>query len=285
MTLAVVAAIPGGPTAVLTVDDPYPAVGQAVHFNASASTGHDWGNGRIVGYTFSFGDGFGTDWGSAPSAEHAYAAAGRYTAKVTVVDGRGEESTASVVVAAGTSPPPPSQAPDLVPIQAQLTPARPRVNDSVNVTVVVLNLGSTAGTATVDVSDSKDNATPVPVGSAQLSGPLGPSATASVTIGPFVVATAGNHTLRIVVTNVTPTETSSAGHELDVPFTVYPTSPSGSPGGPPFALTPLAVGLGAAAVAAAIGAGLLFLRPRPPGPLEPPPASPPDRSPPPIWPP
>ena len=60
--LAVAAALPGGPTARLSVDDATPVVGQVVHFNASASGAHDAGNGRIVGYRFSFGDGQRTGW-------------------------------------------------------------------------------------------------------------------------------------------------------------------------------------------------------------------------------
>ncbi len=285
--LAVVAAIPEGPTAALTADDAYPAVGQVVRFNASASQAHDAGNGRIVGYNFSFGDGFGTGWQGSPLAEHAYASAGTFAAKVIVVDARGEESTAYATVQPGGAAPPPSGTPDLVPIQAQLAPMSPRVNVSLNLTVVVLNRGATANAATVRAYDVPENTTQRSVASAAVTGPIARSETVSVTLGPFVFTTAGNHTLRVLVTNVTPPETATNDNELDLRVVVLPTvpPPNHGGGGPPFAVTPLALGLGGAAIAAGAGAAFLLLRPRPPGPLEPPPASPPDRSPPPIWPP
>ncbi len=287
--LAVASAIPEGPTAALTVDDAYPAVGQTVVFNASASSAHDAGNGKILAYRFAFGDGQGTGWQPSPLAEHAYAAAGTFVATVTVVDNRGEEGAASVTVYPGMPPPPPVNAPDLVPIQAQWSPASPEVNDSVNVTVVVLNRGGgNADAATLVLYDVPPNATAIMAGSAALPGPIAASQSASAVIGPFVVRASGNHTLRILVTNVTPAETSSSNNELDVRMMVLPSPPPTGPGeggGPEFTVSPLAVGLGAAAVAAGVGAGYLLLRPLPPGPLEPPPAIPPDRSPPPIWPP
>lgn len=287
--LAVAAALPEGPTASLTVDDAYPMVGQVVHFNASSSTGHDEGNGRIVAYDFSFGDGFGTGSQASPLAEHVYAAPGTFVATVTVIDNRGEEATASVAVHPGMPTPPPVQAPDLVPIQAQLSPTGPEVNRSANVTVVVLNRGGgAAGGATLVAYDVPPNASAVLVGTVALPGPIAPSQTASAVVGPFVPTVAGNHTLRILVTDVTPPETNSANNELDLRMSVLPSLPRTKPGGgggvgPGVSL--VAVGLGAAAVAAGVGAGYFFLRPSPRGPLEPPPASPPDRSPPPIWPP
>lgn len=285
-TLAFVAAIPLGPTAVLTVDDAYPAIGQPVHFNASASTSHDSGNGRIVSFAFSFGDGFGSGLQSSPFADHSYGTAGVFVATVTVTDGRGQESMASVTVHPGTAPPPGGETPDLVPIQAQLIPANPIANDSVNVTVVLLNRGAVAATgAAISAIDTPENGTPTRVASATLSTPVAASQTVSLAMGPFVAVAPGNHTLRIVVANVTPAEANPGDREFDLSFMVSSAGPPSNPSGPAFALSPLAVGLGGAAVAAGIGAALLLLRPRPPGPLEPPPANPPDRSPPPIWPP
>ena len=286
--LAVAAALPEGPTARLTVDNAYPAVGEVVHFNASASEGHDAGNGRIVAYRFSFGDGQATGWQSSPYAEHAYAAEGSYAANVTVKDNRGEMGSASVTIQVGTPPPPPVQAPDLVPIQVQLSPAAPRVNESVNATVVVLNRGGDeASAATVAAYDVPPNATAVDLGTVALPHALFPSQTASVVVGPFVFRTAGNHTLRIVLANVTPQETNSSNNELDLRVAVLPpttpTKPGG--GGAGLGLSPLTTGLVLAAVAAGAGAAYLFSRPRPPRSLEPPPPMPPDQSPPPIWPP
>ncbi len=285
--LAFVAAIPSGPTAVLTVDTAFPSVGEVVHFNASGSLGHDAGNGRIVAYNFSFGDGSGTGWQASAFAHHAYAAAETFVAMVTVVDGRGTESSASVTMHPVSSPPPPSQGPALSPVEARLTPASPRVNESVNVTVMLLNRGGGAATAaTVSAYDVPENGAPTTVAHVDVSETIAPLQAVNVTLGPFVATLPGNHTLRILVTNVTPTETTSANHELDLAFTVaasIPSRPGG--GGPAFDFSPLAIGLGATAVAAGVGAALLLLRPKPPGPLEPPPANPPDRSPPPIWPP
>ncbi len=290
MTLAVAAALPQGPTARLTVDDATPAVGQTVTFNASASTGHDAGNGRIVAYRFSFGDGPATGWQTSAYADHAYGVVGAYVANVTVKDSRDQEGTASVTVRVGSAPPPPVEEPDLVPIQAQLSPATPVVNGSVNMTVVVLNRGGEAATAAdLTLYDVPANASPLVVGTEALRDSIAPSMTASPVVGPFVFRLAGNHTLRIVVTNVTPPESDSAGHELDLSVTVLPATgpspPGGGGGASGFSMSPLAVGLGGAAVAAGAGAALLFLRRPPRGPLEPPPPTPPDRSPPPLWPP
>jgi PKD domain-containing protein len=285
--LALVAAIPGGPTAVFTVDDASPVLGQVVHFNASGSLAHDQGNGRIVAYAFSFGDGSTTGSQASAFADHAYESVGTFDATVTVVDARHAQSTASLTIHVAL-PPPPVEHPDLVPIQARLVPADPKVNDTVNVTVVVLNRGGTAANAaTITAYDAPENGTPAAAARANLSAPVNSSRSLSVFVGSIVVRLAGNHTLRILVTNVTPAETTSAGHELDVRFAVTASSSKGNGGGGGFVsfVPPVALVLGAAAVAAGVGAAYLFLRPRPPGPLEPPPASPPDRSPPPIWPP
>ncbi len=286
--LALVAAVPGGPTAVLTVDDAAPVVGQVVHFNASGSLAHDQGNGRIVAYGFSFGDGSGTGWQSSAFADHGYESAGAFVATVTVVDGRHAQSSASLTIHVG-SPPPPVEHPDLVPIQARLVPGDPKVNDTLNVTVVVLNRGGAAAdSATIIAYDAPANATPASVGQVNLSAPLDANRSVTLFAGSFVARTAGNHTLRVLVTNVTPAQVTSAGHELDVRFTVAAPNPEGNNhggGGLASEVPAVALVLGAAAVAAGLGAAYLFLRPRPPGPLEPPPASPPDQSPPPIWPP
>ncbi len=270
------------------MDAARPSVGQLVHFDASGSTGHDAGNGRIVGYRFDFGDGQGTGWQGSPLAEHAYASAGAFVASVTVVDNRDQKANASVTIVAGSSPPPPVQTPDVVPIQATVTPANPVVNDSVNVTAVILNRGAVAAdAATLTAYDVPPNGAAALVGRVAVPGPINPSRTASVVLGPFVVTVPGNYTLRLLVTNVTPAEASSAGHELDLGIVVAVRANPGSGGGsgPPLVVSPLAIGLSAAALAAGVGAAWLLLRRPPRGPMEPPPPSPPDRSPPPVWPP
>ena len=287
--LAVVSALPEGPAAALIVDDAYPAPGVVVHFDASGSVGHDQGNGRIVAFRFDFGDGQESAWQQSPLEAHAFPEVGNFTATVTVVDLRDLTGTASVTVHVGGTPPPPPDRPDLFPVTLEVTPAEPRVNDSVNLTVTVLNRGgATATGATVDAYDLRPDGSIGFLGSLPLPGPLSPSNAEPVRFPPFVAVQVGNHTLRAVTGNVTPAPASSTPHELRVSVQILaagtPPGP-GTRGGAAFDVGPLAVALSAAAVAAMAGAGYLLLRRPPKGPLEPPPAQPPDRSPPPIWPP
>ncbi|MCX6099700.1 MAG: PKD domain-containing protein, partial [Candidatus Bipolaricaulota bacterium] len=90
------------PTASFTVSPSPALVGQTVTFNGTGSVDPD---GAIVAYTWSFGDGM-TSSGS--SASHAYAAAGTYTATLTVQDNTGAtaSTTRSVVVSAPSNQPP-----------------------------------------------------------------------------------------------------------------------------------------------------------------------------------
>ena len=287
--LAVVSALPEGPKAVLTVDNAFPALGTAVHFNASGSTGHDRGNGRIVAYRFSFGDGQETEWQRSPLTTHAYVDEGNFTASVTVIDLREQTGTASVTLHVGAAPPPPPEFPDLLPVSLVLKPAQPRVNDSVNLTVTVLNRGqANASSATVDAYDLRPDGSVAFLGSVPLPDALAPSETEPVLLPAFVAVQEGNHTIRAVVTNVTPSGPASAPHDLSLVVEVLAPSTQPVPGGggsAAFDVGPVAVVLSAAAVAAMAGAGYFLLRRPPKGPLEPPPAQPPDRSPPPIWPP
>src|SRR5207244_1583291 len=196
--LAVATAIPGGPSAALTVDDASPIVGQTVHFDASGSVGHDNGRGRIVSYRFDFGDGAGTVDQVPPTANHAYTGVGGRRATVVVREERGNEGRASVVVYA-------------------------------------------------------------------------PS---------FVAFGVGNHTLRIVVGNVTPAETYTQDNVKTFSMQVVAvTPPPPTTGGEfPWATALLVLGLAAAGVAAVLVAAWLLLTPREPRSLEPPPAEPPDES-------
>jgi len=286
--LAVASAIPEGPVAALSVDDAYPAIGQLVHLNASASKGHDQGNGRIVAYRFDFGDGAGTGWQSSPLAAHVYTRAVNLTSSVRVVDARNLTATASVVIHVGSAPPPPTPAPEVLPIHAVISPAEPHVNDSVHLTVDLLNRGTAPATsASILAYDVRPDGTVSFLGDESLAEPLAASAGATVSFPAFGAVQAGNHTLRIVVNNVTPAEPGSSDRELNVTMTVHSPgeSPQPGPGSPAFDVGPLAVGLGGAAVAAMAGAGYFLLRRPPRGPREPPSAEPPDRSPPPLWPP
>lgn len=285
--LAAVAAIPEGPTAALSVDNAYPSVGTAVHFNASASTGHDQGNGRIVAYRFAYGDGADTVWQASSLAVHAYAAAGTYTATVAVIDLRNQTGTASAVVHVGESPP--TSHPDIVPVAIQVVPARPHVNDAVNVTVVILNRGSANATsATVDGYDVRPDGSIEFLGSVPTSAGLAPTQTGTLRLPSFIPQGPGNYTIRAIVNNVTPSTPGAPVRSLDVVLEVLPegTPPGPGPqGSPALDMGPLAVGLSVAAVASMAAAGYFLLRRPPKGPLEPPPHQPPDRSPPPIWPP
>ncbi len=282
--LAAANALPSGPTAILAVDDASPTVGEAVRFDASGSSGHDAGNGAIVAYRFSFGDGAGTGWQAAPYAHHAYAVQANVTARVAVVDGRGLQDDASLGIVVRSRPHVVPTA-DLLPVQAMFSPAGPRVGDAVSVAAILLNDGNaTATAATVRFLDVQPGGSVRWIGNASLPAPVPPSGTASVVSPPFDVAVEGNHTIRVIVTGVEPA-TTLGDRELRVTIAVLAAG-GPTPGMPTrFVVTPLVAGLAGAGVISLAVALLILFRPRPPGPLEPPPPAPRDRSPPPIWPP
>lgn len=283
--LAAVAAIPEGPTAVLTVDDAHPAVGEVVRFNASASAGHDAGNGRIAAYHFAFGDGQESVWQESPLADHSYGSEGTFKASVAVMDLRGLTGTATVILFVGTVTPPPGP-PDLLPTGILLDPAQPHANDTVALTVVVLNRGgANATSATVAAYDIRPDGTVAFLAVVPIPQEIAPSRTLPVRFPSFLAVGVGNHTIRAVVANVTPAPVSSQPRELDLPMVVLASGSQPGPGARAFDVGPLAVVLSAVAVASMAGAGYLLLRRPPKGPLEPPSAQPPDRAPPPIWPP
>jgi len=91
------------PTASFTVSPSPALVGQTVTFNGTGSVDPD---GTIVAYTWSFGDGMtSSGW----STSHAYAAAGTYTATLTVQDNSGATASTPrpvVVVSAPSNQPP-----------------------------------------------------------------------------------------------------------------------------------------------------------------------------------
>ncbi len=285
--LAVATAIPGGPTAVLTVDDGSPIVGQIVHFDASASVGHDNGRGRIVSYRFDFGDGNNTGDQVSPTASHAYADAGARRATVVVRDARGNEGRATVTVDVQPRPPPTGPSPDLAPVAASTNPAEPTEGQVVSLSITIVNHGGAAAeSATVDVTDVRPNGTPVAIGQTQLLGPLAPGASVVVYSPSFVAVSVGDHTLRIVVGNVTPSESNTADNVKTIRMTVVAsTGPPPIGGEFPLATALYVFGLAAAGIAAVLVAAWLLRKPREPRPLEPPPAEPPDESPPPLRPP
>ena len=230
--LAVVAATPKGPTAMLSADDVTPVVGQIVHFDASGSVPHDQGKGRIVSYEFDFGDGNHTREQSSPFATHAYSLVGPKRATVDVEDARGNEGSASVRIDVQPKSPP-TGAPDLTPSSASTIPAQPIEGQIAIVSIILANHGNaTADGATIDVTDQRPNGTVVSIGTASLSAPLEPEASVVVYSPTFVAIEVGNHTLDIVVGNVTPAETDLEDNTLTIGMTVLPvTGPP--PGGVP----------------------------------------------------
>src|SRR5881628_1002287 len=230
--LAVVAATPTGPTAMLSVDDITPAVGQIVHFDASASIPHDQGNGRIVSYEFDFGDGNHTREQSSPFARHAYSFVGMKRATLQVEDARGNEDSASVRIDVQPESPP-TGAPDLTPTSASTIPAQPIEGQIAIVSIIIANHGNaTADGATIEVTDHRPNGTVVSIGTMSLPASLEPEVSVIVYSQTFVAMEVGNHSLQIVVGNVTPAETDVEDNTLTIRMTVLPvTGPP--PGGAP----------------------------------------------------
>jgi PKD repeat protein len=100
---------------------PTPAYTAAAPVTSPNAVGFDGGSsaasagGTITDYTWNFGDGTTEDTGASPTASHAYANAGVYTATLTVTDDLNVSSTVSETVVAGaftaspTGPTPSSQ--------------------------------------------------------------------------------------------------------------------------------------------------------------------------------
>ncbi len=285
--LSVAAATPGGPLAALTADDLHPIVGQTVHFDASASVSHDEGLGRIVSYRFDFGDGAGTAGQIPATAGHAYADVGPRRAIVIVRDARDNVGTASVTIDVRPRPTPTGPEPDLTPSAASTDPGSPLEGQVVSVGITIVNHGgATADSATIDVYDARPDGTTVAIGQIALPQPLAAGSSATVYSQSFLAVGVGDHAIRIVVGNVTPTESNTSDNAREIPMTVRASTGSPPNGGEiPLGNVAVIVGLLAAAIAALVGAAILLTRPRKRRPLEPPPAEPPDESPPPIWPP
>lgn len=233
--LAVVAATPKGPTAMLSVDDATPVVGQVVHFNASASVGHDNGQGRIVSYEFDFGDGNHTHEQSSPLASHAYSEVGTKRASVTVEDERGKEGSASVRIDVQPKAPPTGN-PDLTPVSAYTIPGQPIEGQTAILSITIANHGNaTAEAATIDVTDQRPNGTVVSIGTTSLLSPVAPENSVVVYSATFVAQHVGNHSLQIVVGNVTPAEKDVENNTLTIVMTVLPVTPPPQGGAPDLA--------------------------------------------------
>jgi len=230
--LAVVAATPRGPTAMLSVDDATPVVGQIVYFDASASVGHDNGKGQIVSYEFDFGDGNRTHEQESPLASHAYSVVGTKRASVTVEDARDSEGTASVRVEVQPKPSP-GGTPDLTPRSASTIPIQPIEGQIAILSITIANHGNgTADAAIIDVVDHRPNGTILSIGNASLPTRLAPEDSIIVYSPTFVASGVGNHTLQIVVGDVTPEEKDLEDNTLTIRMTVLPViepPPGGTP--------------------------------------------------------
>jgi len=283
---AIGAAVPTPPQAVLEVDDQTPFVSETVRFDASASAGHDEGNGRIVAYRFEFGDGAGTAWQEVPFAQYAYASVGPKTARVTARDGRDLEGSATVRLDVLSMPPTTGEAPDLTPLGASARPMRPELDAVVTVAVAIYNRGgTTAESAFIDVTDVRPGVGPVLVDTMRLPEPLEPNDTVLLFSDPFPAAGLGVHTIIVAVREVQPAETFTEDNVARISMVV--TDPDGdgvTPRGSPF-VNPIVLALLAAAVAAFFGSLAVLSRSPPRRPLEPSPAEPPGSEPPPPWPP
>ena len=100
------------PRAAFTFRPERPQPGEAVQFDASGSTDPD---GRIVQYSWDFGDGTATQI-SEPTVTHAYTQEGVYTVTLTISDDQGAVGRTSAFVTVGEAvapptPPPPTEPP------------------------------------------------------------------------------------------------------------------------------------------------------------------------------
>jgi len=284
--LAGASAVPSPPAAELRADDLTPFVGEPVRFDASASEGHDEGNGRIVAYRFDFGDGKGTDWQPSPFAVHAFSVPGPVTATVTVRDARDLRDRASVRLNVRSTQPPTGDAPDLSPVAATFEPARPATDDVVSLAITLVNRGgSTATSATIEVMDARPSGDVILIDRLTLAPPLVAGEIRTVITARFLAVEAGEHAIRIEVRDVAPAEPLTADNRLEVTLEVESATDGDGPSGGPGGLNPWAVVLVVAAFGSLAGAYVLLTRPREEGPLGPPPPKPSDRSPPPVWPP
>lgn len=283
---AIGAAVPAPPDAALEVDDATPFVGETVRFDASASAGHDEGNGRIVAYHFEFGDGAGTAWQAAPFAQYAYASAGPKTARVTARDGRNLEDSATLRLDVLSMPPATGEAPDLTPLGASTRPMRPELDAVVTVAVAIYNRGgTTAESAFIDVTDVRPGVGPTLVDTIRLPEPLEPNHTVLLFSEPFPAVGLGVHTIIVAVRDVQPAELFTEDNVARISMAVTDPARDGvTPRGSPF-VDPIIMILLAAAVAAFFGSLALLSRSSPRKPMEPSPAEPPGTEPPPPWPP
>jgi len=88
------------PVAVINLSSATPSIGETIFFDGSGSTDPD---GWIVSYAWQFGDG---TTGSGVTVQHAYAAVGTYTVRLTVTDNAGATDITTRQVTVGQATPP-----------------------------------------------------------------------------------------------------------------------------------------------------------------------------------
>jgi hypothetical protein len=136
------------PTAVATAQPTSAAIGQAISFDATASSDPD---GTIASYRWDFGDGAQA---TTATASHAYSAAGSFAARLTVTDNAGSSASATVAIAITDN-----QAPAVAITGSVFTPT---VSDNVAVTRVEWYFdGGLSATATTAPFSYTLNLTPV----------------------------------------------------------------------------------------------------------------------------
>jgi len=146
--IAIQPAVGVAPTAVASANPTSAAIGQSIAFDGTASSDPD---GTIVSYAWDFGDGAQA---TTATANHAYAAAGTFIARLTVTDNSGSIGTASVTITIADV-----TAPTISIAGAVFTPA---VSDNVGVVRVEWYFdGALAVTATTAPFSYTLNLTPV----------------------------------------------------------------------------------------------------------------------------
>ncbi|MBA3707762.1 MAG: PKD domain-containing protein, partial [Planctomycetes bacterium] len=143
----------------------------SVAFNASSSSDAD---GSIVSYAWSFGDGA---TGSGASISHTYAAAGSYTARVTVTDNAGATGTTTVSITV-TAPPAGNQPP-----------------------VARVSATPTSGTAPVSVAFDGSTSSDPDGSIASYAWNFGDGTTGSGASSSHTYSAAGSYTARLTVTD------------------------------------------------------------------------------------
>ena len=213
-TLLVNPAANQAPSASFTATPSTVLVGQAVSFNASASSDVD---GSIVYYGWSFGDG-GT--GTGVTTTRAYGSAGTYTVTLTVQDNAGATGTTTrtVTVQAPSSP-------DLVVQSFTYAPPAPTVGQSLTFTVVVANQGAaSAGAFRVRLNGSSLSTT-------ASSASLGAGSTRTLTL--VLPLTASSETFTVTVDDLSQVAESNETNNVQSLFVTATTpAPVARAGGP-----------------------------------------------------